>query len=244
MDKDDAIIKPVKGKNAPDLGAVAVVVSVEADLLYLCKIMDLTADNSRSLYMSRLYFENKSDYPGISVTGPILGAPYAVMLLESLIAWGAEKIIFMGWCGAISKKVGTADIVLASSAIADEGTSKHYFQNENIARPSVDIMEKTKNILKENDLSYHEGIIWTTDAIYRETPEKVKYYQEKNVLGVEMELSALFTVGRFRGVDVGGILVVSDELSALKWRPGFREKRFHQSRIDVLKAVKKLCKIL
>jgi len=36
-----------------------------------------------------------------------------------------------------------------------------------------------------------------------------------------MEISALLTVAAYRSVSLAGLLVVSDELSDLKWRPGF-----------------------
>ena len=93
-------------------------------------------------------------------------------------------------------------------------------------------------------IKFHDGIVWTTDAIYRETQEKLEYYQAKDVLAVDMELSALFTVGRFRNIEIGSILVVSDELSTYKWRPGFREKRFIKTRKIVAEAIKNLCETL
>jgi len=46
------------------------------------------------------------------VVGPFVGAPYAAMLLETLIAWDVEKIIFFGWCGAISHDVKIGDIII------------------------------------------------------------------------------------------------------------------------------------
>jgi uridine phosphorylase len=49
----------------------------------------------------------------------------------------------------------------------------------------------------------------------------VKRYQKEGVLGVEMELAALFAFGMAQNVAVGGMLVVTDELSPEKWRPRF-----------------------
>jgi purine-nucleoside phosphorylase len=44
-----------------------------------------------------------------------------------------------------------------------------------------------------------------------------------------MEMSALFHVAEYRKVRLAGLLVVSDELFTLKWRPGFRKSRFKQA---------------
>ena len=77
--------------------------------------------------------------------------------------------------------------------------------------------------LEQQGLTFTKGEIWTTDAIYRETPEKVRKYRKKGILAVEMEISALLTVAAYRSVSLTGLLVVSDELFDLKWRPGFSD---------------------
>jgi purine-nucleoside phosphorylase len=206
--------------------------------------MKFREDQKTRLFMSRLYVGN-DNLEGISIIGPFIGAPYATMLLETLITWGARKIIFLGWCGAVSPSVKIGDIVFPTSAIIDEGTSKHYHPDESgRARPSFHLTEEIKAILNTSDLAYSEGLVWCTDAIYRETREKVAYYQNKKVLAVEMETSALFSVGKFRDVEVAGILVVSDELSTLKWRPGFRDERFEKGRQVVCEVIHNLCQII
>lgn len=236
----DGIVNPVKEKNSPNLGPVAIMVSTQADLRLFCSLTGLDEEKYRNLFVSRLYVGNTAE-EGFAVVGPFVGAPYATMLLETLIAWGVERIIFFGWCGAISHDVKIGDIIIPTGAIIDEGTSKHYHQKKDgVSRPSSYILKNTKKALKKGGLSFHKGIVWSTDAIYRETCEKVIYYQEKDILAVEMELSALFTVGNFRNVQMGGILVVSDELSTLTWRPGFREQCFKESRKAVVEVIKEI----
>jgi len=244
QNRDDAIVNPIKGKNSPNLGPVAAMVCSRDDLRFLCTLMNLDDENRSHLYMSRLYVTDSSSAV-FSVTGPFVGAPYAVMLLETLVAWGARKIIVLGLCGAISPTVQIGDIIIPTCSIIDEGTSKHYLtKNTCNVRPSNPIVEKTKAVLRDGNLAFHEGTVWSTDAIFRETREKVEFYQEKNVLAVEMETSALFTVGQYRDVDVGGILVVSDELSTLTWRPGFKEPHFKKSREAACEVVKRLCRMI
>ena len=214
--------------------------ATELDLELLCGLFDLNEDSFRKLFISRLYVD-KGKIPKIAVIGPFVGAPYAAMLLETLIAWGAEKILFFGWCGAVSDNVKIGDIILPDAAIIDEGTSRHYFLNETLARPSPRIVAQAREFLYENDFAFHQGKIWSTDAVFRETREKVLSYQRQNVLAVDMEMSAVFTVSNFRGVDAGGILIVSDELSTLKWRPGFKDNRFEKNRREACRVVAEIC---
>ncbi|RZB30348.1 MAG: hypothetical protein SRB1_02628 [Desulfobacteraceae bacterium Eth-SRB1] len=237
MKKHDAIVNPAKGKGSLSLGPNAVMVSSESDLQILCNMMNLKKDGFKKLLMSELYTGDKNN-TDVTLTGPFIGAPYTVMLLETLIAWGAKKILFLGWCGAVSPYVKIGDIIIPDGAVIDEGTSKHYGKvNGSLAQPSGNISESIKEALKKKGLSFHEGVIWSTDGIYRETREKVEHFQKKDALAVEMELSALFSVGRFREVEVGGILIVSDEISTFRHLAGFHKKVFRKSREAVCEVI-------
>jgi len=243
MEDNQAVINPKRAKNSPELGPVAVMAATEPDLSTLCCLLNLNPETHRKLFISRLYIHEKA-YSNTSLVGPMIGAPYAAMLLETIIALGARKIIFLGWCGAISNKVKIGDIVLPTSAVIDEGTSRHYNADIAASVPSEEIVGQTRQRLQEDELDFHQGVIWSTDAVYRETREKVEYFQNKNVLAVEMETSCLFTVATFRQVELGAILVVSDELSTYQWQPGFKDNHFKQARMKACRLVKELCQTL
>jgi uridine phosphorylase len=61
------------------------------------------------------------------------------------------------------------------------------------------------------------GKTWTTDAIYRETRDKVARRVAEGCLTVEMEAAAFFAVARFRGVSFGQMLYAGDDLSGDAW---------------------------
>jgi uridine phosphorylase len=205
--------------------------------------MDFDDRSYQKLFTSRLYQDHADASAGrISITGPVVGAPYAVMVLETLIAWGAKKILFLGWCGSICEKVKIGDLIVATSAIIDEGTSAHYIEKEaKLSFPSAAMLTALDKALQQKQVNFHNGAIWTTDAIYRETSEKVKYFQGQDAIGVEMEISALFTVAQFRGVDLAAMAVVSDELASFKWRPGFKTDAFKHGRQAACTVLKELC---
>lgn len=237
MIKDDAIVRPVRGKNSPQLGDYAVMAASESDLRMLCGKMNLQKDRFIKLFMSKLYVNN-GQTENFALVGPFIGAPYAVIILETLITWGVQKILFFGWCGAISSEVKIGDIIIPTGAIIDEGTSRHYGKdNDSLVRPSDYISGNIKDALKENGLSFYEGLIWSTDAVYRETHEKMEHFQKKDALAVEMELSAIFSVGKFRKVEVGAVLIVSDEISTGKHVAGFSKQCFKKSRAAVCEAI-------
>ncbi len=244
-DSDHAIINPFKGNHAPDIGPVAVMVSTVSELHFVRRLIIHETDEYRRLYMSRLYLKPAAAQTGVAepvaVVGPYIGAPYAVMLIETLIKWGARKIIVFGLCGSISPDIHIGDVIVPTSALVDEGVSRHYHHREERPSPASEvIVHHIKKGLIENGLTFHEGPVWTTDAIYRETVSAVQHFQQKKALAVEMELSALFSVARFRGAEVGAILVVSDELATMRWKPGFKEACFKKACQSVCLVISKL----
>ncbi len=256
MTNSYSIVNPVKGKNAPDPGFRTIITSDKNDLDKLSSLLDLKQNAALSLMNSSLYC-GKSFSQTFSLAGPVIGASYAVLLVETLIAWGAREIIFFGSCGAISQSAKIGDIIIPTCSIIDEGVSKHYngqwikasknwpenYEGEDaLAYPSDNLTKIIKNELSKNGLKFKSGMIWTTDAAFMETREKVKYFQQRGTLGVEMETSALFTVGNYRGVETSAILVVSDELSTYTWCHGFSTVRYKKSRKKIIESLSALCK--
>ena len=238
------VIRPVKTRNTPELGPVSVMAATTPDFQLLKSLMGFEDQGSRHLYAANLAVGSGRS-AGMSLCGPFIGAPYGAMILETLIAWGVTRIVFMGWCGAISKDVHIGEMIVPNGALVDEGTSLHYLRKSmDIVPPSDLILQKTRQTLESARMTYHEGLVWTTDAAFRETREAVLSFQEKGILAVEMELSALLSVGMFHDVNVSALLVVSDELSSLTWKPGFKSEQFKQARKDAAMIVRKLCEAL
>ena len=69
-----------------------------------------------------------------------------------------------------------------------------------------------------------------TVSITRETEEKVRTYAQRGVLGVDMETSAMYAVGIFRGVEVCNLLTVSDELWG-DWHPPFEAEHLEAAKV-------------
>lgn len=244
MDNGTPIVKPVKGKRAPSLGPVAVMAAPKPDLKSLIPALGLAQAKPGSLYTGSLYKGDHSN-GGISLVGPFLGAPHAAMLMETLVRWGVRKLVFLGWCGSVAEGVNIGDIVVPTGGIVDEGTSPHYHvASGGISQPAAAVLKILRCILDEEAIKSHEGLVWTTDGAFRETPEKVMYFKNRHALAVEMEMSCLFSVAEHLGVDVAGVLVVSDELFSLTWNPGFKKEAFKKGRVQAVHIVEKLCKVL
>ncbi len=233
----DSIVPPLGARKAPKLGPVAIMVSCEPDLKMIRS--QLKKPVGQPFFTSTLITSTGSD-KGICVAGPFIGAPYAAIILESLIARGVQQVIMLGWCGAVTHDITVGDLIIPSKTIVDEGTSCNYIEldtslpcslpDESLGRQLFDIP-----ILKE--VAAKKQVVWTTDAIYRETPKKVAYFRQLGAQAVEMECSALFSVASYRQVPITALLTVSDSVAAKDWDPGFRNKRFKQARKNACEAV-------
>jgi purine-nucleoside phosphorylase len=153
------------------------------------------------------------------------------MVLEMLRAWGAQTIVFVGWCGSISGRLRTGDILIPVDAVVDEGTSLHYGQEIGaIVHPNGDLCDSLSKSMLKGKIAHCKGRVWSTDGIFRETPTQIKKFQNKGAAAVEMELSALCSAAKFYALSFAALLIVSDELFTLQWRPGFKDKAFKQAR--------------
>jgi len=153
----------------------------------------------------------------IALFHPGVGAPLAAAFLDEVIGLGCRKFIACGGAGVLDGEIAMGHLVVPTVAVRDEGTSYHYLPpaREVAASPmGVAAIEVT---LREQGASYLLGKTWTTDAIYRETPAKVRRRREEGCLTVEMEAAAFFAVAEFRGVTFAQILYGGDNLGGDEW---------------------------
>ncbi|MEA3548533.1 MAG: nucleoside phosphorylase [Thermodesulfobacteriota bacterium] len=221
----ECIINPERGKNDPQLPAGGFLLINPAEAHTAAQFANAQAGQRSFLYHSSLFVINQPE-ASFFLAGPAVGAPMAVMTLEKLIALGAAKVVVLGWCGSLSQSLHVGDILLPTWAVSEEGTSNHYPLQDK-PHSSENLRTQLKTILW-SEFQVQEGPIWTTDAPYRETRAKVTKYGDRGILGVDMEFAALNTVAAFRGVEVAGAMLISDELYQPEWRPGFLSKSFRK----------------
>lgn len=232
---DQALINPTREPGEAAVAPRVILAFTRPDYHNLCRLSRATGP-PRYLWDCGVH-EGSWQGKSLTVVGPALGAPYAVMILERLIALGAQVVLALGWCGSLQNRVQVGSVVIPNAAVSGDGTSPHYLAGQRQPAPDAELCRLLQARLEAATIPWHTGAIWTTDAFYRETVAQVTRYQTQGVLGVDLELAALFAVGQFRQVAVAGLLVVSDELAELTWRPGFHTPAFKQGRREATRAV-------
>jgi uridine phosphorylase len=242
-DCDRVIIESRRGSREKRRAPVAIIVCTEADRRRFCRLTARVATSPREFYNVRLVDVSYADRT-ITLAGPVLGAPQAVLVLERLIALGSRTVLVLGWCGSLQPQVKVGDWVMPTGACSEEGTSAHYPAASPAAGPNPSLSSRLQSFCDRRHRRLHVGPVWSTDAPLRETAGKVLAYGAEGVLAVEMEMSALFRVAEYRRVPLAGLLVVSDELFTLKWRPGFGSPPFKNSCRHAVRALLDFCAAL
>jgi uridine phosphorylase len=98
----------------------------------------------------------------------------------------------------------------------NEGTSRMYVPDSFPAVPDLELtvalVAAARQVGGERGLGVHVGIGASDDAFYAETPEQIGKMSKLGLLNVEMEASALYTVGHLRGARTGMVCAVSGNL--------------------------------
>lgn len=240
--EERGIVQPVISANSPTIAPRVLLAATQNDFQWLADQAAPHAVSKRKLYASQL-IQIVSEQCELTVVGSLMSAPYAVMLLETLLAWGAREFLFLGWCGGIHREIAVGDLLWATEAHIDEGTSPSYGQKWQgwVSASGRRLAERAAKVLDREAIALRRGPVWTTDAVFRETPSKVRRYQQAGALAVEMEVSALYSAAAFHGVPCLALLAVSDLLADGTWRPGFKAERFNTNRRRLCEAALKIC---
>ena len=141
-----------------------------------------------------------------------IGAPGAAALLDWLIAYGAKQIVAAGSCGVLLDLPANT-LIVPRRALRDEGTSYHYMPPSRWSFLDYELQQRIADMLDSEGIDYVKYDTWTTDAIYRETVDKVRRCRAEGCGVVEMECAALSAVAEFRSVQFGQFMYVADSLA-------------------------------
>lgn len=153
----------------------------------------------------------------LAVFHPGVGAPLAAAMLEEVIALGCRTFIACGGAGVLDSAIAVGHVLVPAGAIRDEGTSYHYLPPAREVSASPEAVAAIERTLQANNAEYLVTKTWTTDAIYRETPAKVRRRRAKGCIAVEMEAAAFFAVAQFRNVRFSQLLYGGDDVAAEEW---------------------------
>lgn len=178
-------------------------------------------DNPNQLPINRGLKTVTGSYHGIDVTVSAfgMGAPIAAIVMHELYELGARIFLRIGTAIALPP-VELGEFIIAQNALRHEGTSHAYAAREFAAVADPDIIDAAINAVSANGHSYRVGDFASYDGFYRDMFSIEKHTEHRveqnfaalsaqGVVAVDMETSALLTVGRVLGCKTGCLCVAT-----------------------------------
>ena len=140
-----------------------------------------------------------------------MGSPTAATIMDLLTAIDPKAVLFLGKCGGLKKRNKIGDLILPIAAIRGEGTSNDYFPAEVPAMPAFALQKAISTTIRDNNIDYWTGTVYTTNRRVWEHDEEFKAYLTKvRAYAIDMETATIFTVGFYNKIPTGALLLVSD----------------------------------
>ncbi|MGM0441707.1 MAG: uridine phosphorylase [Elusimicrobiota bacterium] len=177
-------------------------------------------DQSKEVAFNREYrtFTGTVDGIKISATSTGIGCPSTAICVEELAKVGGEVFIRVGTAGSLQKEVDLGDVVISTSAVREEGTTRQYVP---LSYPAVADLDVTNALVEASEklgISSHPGIVHCKDAFYtegnnelplaKENEEKWEAWYKSRVLATSMESSALFIISHLKRKKAGEVLAI------------------------------------
>jgi uridine phosphorylase len=195
-----------------------------------CSLIAKHLDNAEKIAQNREYTTYTGYLLGekVSVMSTGIGCPSAAIGVEELAAIGADTFLRVGTSGGMQQHTQVGDLIIASAAVRDEGTTRQYMPLAFPAVADLDVTLALREAAEKLGVPYHVGITQSKDSFYGELqPERMpvadqllsrwKAWIGGGVLCSEMEAAAIFVVSSVLKKRAGGIMLVvgNDELGPL-----------------------------
>ena len=178
-------------------------------------------DDVESLPVNRGLATVTGTHRGVRVTLAAfgMGAPIAAIVLHELSELGSRLFLRIGTTMSLPP-TAIGDFVIADSALRREGTSDAYAPKDFAATADENLVSALTQAADQEGHSYHVGRFASFDGFYRDmfalddaTDTRVhsnfETLAEEGVIAVDMETSALLTVGKVLGCQAGSLCVAS-----------------------------------
>jgi len=151
----------------------------------------------------------------IASTG--IGAPSLALALEEYVRLGGRVFIRVGFGTGLQSRLSLGDVVLVSSAIRADGTSRHYAPIEYPAVASYELIWYAKELFKtytriyDHEMRYHVGLAVSLDVLVG-LEDVMRTWAKADALIADMETSTLYTLSSIKRLKSLSILVVDSSI--------------------------------
>ena len=141
-----------------------------------------------------------------------IGSPNAGLVVDLLEAIHPKAVLFLGKCGGLKTgKNHVGDLILPIAAVRGEGTSNDYLPPEVPALPAFALQKAVSTTIREYELDYWTGVVYTTNKRVWEHREDFKQrLRDLRCIAIDMETATIFVAAFKNQMPAGALLLVSD----------------------------------
>jgi uridine phosphorylase len=201
----------------------------------LCRSFEADRQDGLYLYGTQPYIGG-TEAQLLIVPNVIYGGPVTAALLEELALFGVETVIGFGAAGSLVSSHHVGGLLIAHAALCRDGTSREYTDDE-MSYPDPGLVRLATELVEHRGVSPLLGTVHTTDALYRETPAKVRQWRRWGAEFVNLEAGPFFAVASHLGMRSLYLGLVTDYVAADRdWEHGFwnRENRTDPTIVEVI----------
>jgi DeoD family purine-nucleoside phosphorylase len=151
--------------------------------------------------------EALADGRPLSIQSTGMGGPSAAIVVTELVALGARRLLRVGTCGALGAELRLGELIVATEALAADGTSRALGAPDRIAATPGLLA-----LLRDADEQPVRGPVVSSDVFYDDRPGVEQSWVAEGALAVEMETATLYALAAKHGVQAAAVLLVSDLL--------------------------------
>lgn len=155
----------------------------------------------------------------VSATSTGIGGPSTAIAVSELLNLGAHTFIRVGSCGSLQDSIRAEELIIATGAVRDEGTTKQYVPIEYPAIAHHEIVSALQFAARAASYPATSGIVYCKDALtaayplptnplYDQLMQRTRAWVKARVLVSEMESAAIFVLATLAGARAGSILRV------------------------------------
>jgi DeoD family purine-nucleoside phosphorylase len=178
------------------------------------------------------YTGSAADGEPMTIQSTGMGGPSAAIVVSELADLGARRLIRVGTCGALDPSLALGRIVIATDALAGDGTSR--------ALGAGDRVGASEGLLAALGVAANgsavPAVVASTDLFYDDRGEPERAWLAAGALAVEMETATLFALAARRGLQAASALIVSDVLFPARSRISPAELQAAERRVGQLAA--------
>jgi uridine phosphorylase len=140
----------------------------------------------------------------LTVQSTGMGGPSAAIVIEELIALGAKRLVRVGTCGALGTGLALGALLVAGSALPEDGTSRALGADARVdGDPGLIAALSATG-------SASRITVACTDLFFEHRGDREASWRARGAAAVEMETATLYALAARHGLPAASLLIVAD----------------------------------